>query len=643
VPTGDLKKLSSEQSDGVAIGLRTDKVAAASSHRTGIDGSPFLSRCRNAWRTLSRRPGRLHGWLWPLTIVIALIYTASFANFIGRHTSFPFYDGYGYVLKTWTLAERIHSASYPELLNPDLYFRGNQPQRPPLLMTIAAAVLGPKPSYTAVAYVWLIVRVVVILLALYLLSREFKSARFVPAAALVIFASPLTCNYYRLYFMDEPFAAFGLLAFALIVIDDKRQTMGSAMAACTGMLALFLTKPVAPAFLLPLCLVRGVRAFLPLRHHWPNLKPQLQKLLPWMAPYLLLLTIMLLILLGTPYGASIREQYKLGSTGYWHQDIDGRAAFQLISFVLPPWIWLTCLVVIPFARGFQHKAILCYAVGGFLWWLLFSFRLTYAVEDRLVGQAMPYVVTGLLFWICQRRSTAMVVTLAAAFFFVYNTYSANGRIIMGRPGGSTARRVRFLSPVPGHQRPVPEVGLVAFASSLNATLPTEKSTDVYGVFGDNYVEPNSLNLALQMSTERPQVSVRWIPVGPQRFDVARFCRTRWFITKTRRPTPRYSNTGLWTAINSVHALITESNSPLHSYFQKVLESPIHQPDLEDTLVLWHLPSRPSDSAIAEGLRWLRPRLSNDPPAFITVVDSQIQAISRKSSMNDSSQSKGDSK
>ncbi len=635
--------LSSERPEGIADPSRTAVAAAPSAPRTSISGSPLLSRCGNAWRTLSPRLGRLHGWSWPLTIAIALIYTASFANFIGRHTSFPFYDGYGYVLKTWTLAERIHSASYPELLNPSLYFRGNQPQRPPLLMTIAAAILGPKSSHTAIAYVWLIVRVAVILLALYLLSREFKSARFVPAVALVIFASPLTCNYYRLYFMDEPFAAFGLLAFALIVVDDRRQTMGSALAACTGILALFLTKPVAPAFLLPLCLVRGVRAILPLRHHWPNLRPQVQKLLPWMAPYLLLLTIMLLILLGTPYGASIREQYKLGSTGYWHQDIDGRAAFQLISFVLPPWIWLTWLIVIPFARGFQHNSILCYTVGGFLWWLLFSFRLTYTVEDRLIGQAMPYVVTGLLFWICQRRSTAVVVTLAAAFFFMYNTYSANGRIIMGRPGGSTAKRVRFLSPVPWYQQPVPEVGLVAFAASMNAALAAEKAADVYGVFGDNYVEPNSLNLALRMNTQGPAVSVRWIPEGPQRFDVARFCRTRWFITKTRRPNVGYSKTGLWTAMNSVHALIIDSNSPLHSYFQKVLESPIHQPDLEDTLVLWHLPSRPPDSAIADALRWLRPRLSNDPPAFITVIDSQIEAISRKSSMNDSSQSKGDSK
>jgi len=41
------------------------------------------------------------------TLNNALIYTASFATFINYHTSLPFYDGYGYVMKTRDLAEKF--------------------------------------------------------------------------------------------------------------------------------------------------------------------------------------------------------------------------------------------------------------------------------------------------------------------------------------------------------------------------------------------------------------------------------------------------------------------------------------------------------------------------------------------------------
>src|SRR6185436_7941318 len=107
---------------------------------------------------------------------------------------------------------------------------------------------------------------------------------------------------------------------------------------------------------------------------------------------------------------------------------------------------------------------------GLLWWFLFSFFLTYAVEDRLLGQAMPYVVTALVIWVCQRPVTAVVVTAVAGLFFTCNTLVATGRI----PPGSTPKAVRFLFPVPEFQQPIPEVGLLPFARQLDAAIAVEE-------------------------------------------------------------------------------------------------------------------------------------------------------------------------
>lgn len=601
------------------MGVETANAGAKSA--TVVKRLPFLTPFDNAWQAFLGRISRFGGWSWPLTITVALIYMAFFASFIDRHTSLPSWDGYVYVSKTWTLAENFYNASSLQRLNPTLYISRPQPERPPLLIATAAIVLGPNAAPASIAYVWLAVRVVAILLALYLLSREFGTSRFVPAAAFVIFASPLMCNFYRLYFMDEPFAAFGLLAFALLLIDDRRQTMLSAFAVSLSILALFLIKPVAPAFVFPFCIIRATRALLPLRHDWPNLRPHIQPLLTWALPYLLLAAAMVWLLNATPYGPGIHEQFKLGLTGFWHRDLTAREALRLVSFLFPPWLLLTFLVVLPFFRRFQQKAVLLYLTGGLFWWLLFSFFLTYTVEDRLLGQAMPYVVTAVLLWICQRPAITAVVTVLAAFFFLCNTLIANGRIA----ARSTPKIVRFLSSTPHYQQPVPEVGLLPFAKQLISAV-RERPSFVYTVFGDNYVDATSLKAALHCTGQTKAITVQGLPKAPQEFNLTRFCQKKWFLTKTKRQNGGYAGTGLWTTMNCVHALITDPDSPLHSYFRKVLEAPVHQPDLEDTLVLWHLPATPPDAVIAESLRWLKPRLTNDPPAFTAAIDSQLKTL-----------------
>src|SRR5215813_2616334 len=77
--------------------------------------------------------GREWGLAWPVAILAALVYTGCFATFIARHTAYPFYDGYGYVAKTWIIADRFQQATFFGRINPRLYLNPPFAERPPLL------------------------------------------------------------------------------------------------------------------------------------------------------------------------------------------------------------------------------------------------------------------------------------------------------------------------------------------------------------------------------------------------------------------------------------------------------------------------------------------------------------------------------
>src|SRR5947207_3403518 len=136
-------------------GMQADVRDGCAEPGMGENPSPCLGRWRTACQSFLRQLSAAGRWSWPLTLAVALIYTASFATFITYHTSLPFYDGYGYVMKTRDLAEKFHDASFFQRLNPALYLGAVPAQRPPLLMAIAAIVLGPSPTNAAIAYVWL--------------------------------------------------------------------------------------------------------------------------------------------------------------------------------------------------------------------------------------------------------------------------------------------------------------------------------------------------------------------------------------------------------------------------------------------------------------------------------------------------------
>lgn len=572
-------------------------------------------------------------WSWPYAIVVAVVFLAQYVWYVVRATAFPYYDSIGYLDKVWAMADRFAGASGIARLQPSLYLSA-PPENYGLLMPAIAAVFagGGHASPQAVALVWAVTRVLVVVLAVALLSWELRTSLFVPAALLVIFASPVTDNFTRMYMLDEPFGAFGLLAFVLVIIDDRRGTIGSAAAAAAGMLALFMVKPVAPAFLLPLVAVRGVRALLPLFRADGRTRATVGRFAGWCVPYLVLAGAFWWLYFDSPYGPAIREQYRLGQAGYWHVEVGPQLAWRLMSFLLPPWVALALLAALPFARRRRHKAILGYALVLFAWWAVFLFFLTYTVEDRLIGQAMPAVVVGVMVFLCSRPVPAFAVTTVATVFFAYNTLAAGGHEPV-RPGRPVATAVRLFSPVPGVSRPVREVGLIAAAKQLLAAIPPPPAgagpTDVLGLFGDNYAEPNSVDLALRAVTgeKSPRVDVGWVDADPSDLSVGKFVAgDRWFLTKThRRHPPSYEGSGIWTTMDSYHAVVTDPDSPLHPYFHQRFEAPLRLPFGNDTLVLWELPQRPPTDTVVATLKWLRPRLAADPRAA-TAVDKELAAL-----------------
>jgi hypothetical protein len=584
--------------------------------------SPLIP-LQNAWSAALHRISR---WSWPFTIVVAMIYALSFSTFIVSHTSMPYYDSCSYLEKSWRIGDSFHHATFLGKLNPALYMNALPADRPPLLLAAAGILLGSGSPPQSVAMVWVFFRVAAILLALYLLSREFRFAPFVPAAAMVIFASPLTTNFTRLYMMDEPFAAFGLLAFALIVIDDRRRTFTSASGAAFGALLLFLVKPVAPAFLFPLLLTRAVRALIPLFRTGVPRKVAIGQLVRWAIPYFIGLAVAIALAKFTAYGPAISEQYKLGSTGFWHIDITSALVIQLLSFLLPPWIIVALFLIIPFWRRWPNKSLLLYTGVACAWWILFSFCLTYTVEDRLIGQAMPLVVVGLLLFLCQRPTPAFLITLAAMFFFVLNTLCVNG-LTSPHWERASVKVVDTLSPVPRWVSPVPEVGLLPFVRGLLAILPQDRPGYVLGVTGDMFIEPQAVNFAIRAVDPRAftRVGVAWVPDTADRFRLAELCTGRWYITQNKFRTYGYSNTGIWTSVANLNLLITDPQSPLHAYFRSRLESPVQLPSGPDSLTLWELGSPPPPAAFKAALEWIAPRLANDPRA--AVIQQQLRELS----------------
>ena len=550
---------------------------------------------RARWRTLA---------IWLAVLVPVALYVLAFSHFIDRHTALPFFDGYDYVHKTHTIAEAIGKGGAGAAVNPMTYLEAQPRQRPPLMMAVAAWVLGEDARAQEVAREWMLIRAGVLIGALAMLARVFKSPRFAPAAALLILASPLSLTFYRLYMVDEPFGLFGLLVLAAVLLDDQRETWWSAALAAAAVVMLLLVKPVAPAFVLPILGVRMGRVAWKL---WQSRGAGLKwaNLVRWAIPYGIGGAICAWLMLASPYGVATTEQYRLGSsTGYWTTHLSFWEGVALASFVVSPVLVVAALATWRVLKNLPNKFVLVYGAALLAWWLVFSMVLSYSVEDRFVGMAMPAVLAAAALFVCQHRAVAKWLTVAAAVIFAVQL-SLAANLVQTNAGGPAYRTMNFVLPLAHNQWPTQEIGLLPLAAKMHEVIPADKPTTVIAVFGDLYLEPGAMNFALQGTAPKPpsRIHAEWVPIEGQAFDFSALCKNEWFLTTDGKRSSVYENTGLFVSIEALNRLLTDPESPLRPYLTAAVHARVAQDGRPVGVTLWRLREPPAAVRLA-ALKWI---------------------------------------
>ncbi len=132
--------------------------------------------------------GRRFALALAATAAIILMYGVYYGRLIVLSSVVPTFDQAAYMLKTYHIADAVYAHPL-QALNPLTYFGEPYANRPPLLMGVAALLLGPGATPQAIGIVWLSIRLAVLLGALALAARRAGEAGFLPAAALTILAA----------------------------------------------------------------------------------------------------------------------------------------------------------------------------------------------------------------------------------------------------------------------------------------------------------------------------------------------------------------------------------------------------------------------------------------------------------------------
>lgn len=607
---------------------------------------------------MSTRRQSEHVIAWVVTGLATLIFFLVAHNFIAHYTAVPDMDGNGYVFKVYNIADAL-AASAGAAFHADTYFSAWPAQRPPLLAIPPALLLGPQATPRSIETLWLVIRLATLLVGLWLLSGVAGHARFVPASLMAILGSQYVLRFNgNIFMMDEILGYCGLLVFALIVRDDGRRDSSPWVLAGVGAAAATLIKPVAPALLFPLFATRAARLLqpwvLPLgamrrasskglpeepgqRH--PSGEPGAESFSPPSATHahqhviravtgVILIGSFVWLLVATAYGRAVVDVYRLGDKGWWHYRLDLASTLALLSTVVPGWLLIALVVSLRRHRRQAHRsAILTYAAAIGLWWYFFNFALAYSTGERLLFAAAPSVTAALLMVVCERRRAAAVVTAAVSLLFVANLLLVTGGLRLP----PWARRVAApLAPLAVREEPVSEVGLLSAARRVSAVVervePHAPVVRIWAVVADRFVEGGSLTMALRLvePARQSRIAVWTFPLGSSSFDLPRFCRFNWFFTKGKRHAVELLGDAL-TSLDAFDRIITDPASPLHTYFQKQLDAPIHQPDLDDTLTLWYLRRPPSPAVQLAALRWVAPIFAGTPGE--TVVAREAATLS----------------
>lgn len=571
-------------------------------------------------------------WPYAATVLILLAYGLFYGRLILASTAVPTFDQAAYMTKTYAIADTLHDHPWRALL-PGTWLGQPAANRPPLMMALSAILLGPTASAQAIGLSWMIARLAVLLLALHAVARLVGRSGWLPAAALVVLSARGSLLLYpNMYMMDQSFEAFGLLAFAAVAADllEPVSPRRSALAALATLL-LFLIKPAALVFLLPLYAMVMVRAYRAVRRE-ARPRDAVAKLRAAMTPYAVLGAV-LFLLAFSPYGRAVIDQYALGARGYWAQPHHPFQTLGMVALLAPPWLLAALGLALIYRRS--HKAQMVTrlpALAGItaLWWFVFNAVLTYTLDARVLSAAMPVAIIGALVLVCRSRWATVLVSLLAMTLFVAALASVSGQLPT-----SLASTANMLSPMPPSQQPVGEVGLLPAAAQIRATVGAHangelRSTRVMIVTSDDFVELAALNVAMRYTGSTSDLHLDSHPWGPD-FNMPSFLSFEWFLTKrTRNATPLQGD--VWVGLHALDALINDPASPLHNSFEAQWSLPIHQPQidsppepaLDDTITLWRLREIPSPELQLRTLRYIAPFFAHTTGE--AEIQQQIQAL-----------------
>ncbi len=106
--------------------------------------TPGIADASRASFPASRSPlrRRSHTIALVATVLIMLLYGLHYGRLIALSTAVPTFDQAAYMLKTYHIADTVYAHPL-QGFNPLTYFSEPYANRPPLLMAVAAIVLGP--------------------------------------------------------------------------------------------------------------------------------------------------------------------------------------------------------------------------------------------------------------------------------------------------------------------------------------------------------------------------------------------------------------------------------------------------------------------------------------------------------------------
>jgi hypothetical protein len=546
-------------------------------------------------------------WAWLAAGVLVAVYAAYYGQQLWRWEAVPTFDQAAYVSKTWAIADVLwHPIDHAgRLFLPSTYLGPPEPDRPPLMMIVAAAIGGPDVQPKTIGLIWLLARLAILLLAMRQVQKlvgDLAGGWWIPAAVAAVLAGASNHLLYpNLYMMDTTFEAFGLLVTACLAADLIHRNARTAIPASAATVALLMVKPAALVFVFPLYLLLL----------WCVIDQWRQKgeLARWLWPYAVMVVV-IIALLVSPYGQAAWRLYRLGMTGYWASENTLGKLLMALFTLCPLWILLPAGVAAWRRRGGWSPAQRMFLLAALVtaaWWFVFNAFITFMLDPRIVAAAMPVAVTaGVLVMVRWRPGLVLLPVL----------------MLMA----SMASALGYLPPnvlLPPPQSPAKEVGLRELSmrlSFLPANGPT-RAVHLLMLCHDDFVENSALRVAVRQNARASyrgpgRVEVTCAPWGTGGLDLhALFAdpnsRWRFVLTKHRRRGAALQG-DVWMNQEALHALVQDPGSPWNGKFQPVFTQDVHQPDLLDQVTVWDCPEPLTAADIAAGYAYILPRYAGTP-------------------------------